>query len=557
MAWVDASLDPAQPWTVGAIDARGPTSGVAVARVNERLVDPNDPLAVETFETVARLRIYAILDPSGCGPDQAINCGIATLDESGLLPDPSGEAPYRAPLPVSGIASSIAIMYPPASGNARLSGDPFNPNLTLMHVEPSARNTTAVAAVTTSDGSVRLYDLGRFTPLNTGSALTTGVGIYTAASYQPGDASDPTSINAGKPMFLGVWNDFPIPPSGTLVGVVVDPAFMKFFMQVTPGYTPSDNFYLSWQGNLPGLLTRRGLVGRALTGETYVAIQTNVGTSAQPTWTTTITLDDPALGVHGGDIVVLTPDDGSLCPTGDPKRPDPEVRIATDTPFLPADAARFPGGAVKIAAGSCFEQRLAPGQTAAATVTIRGSGLVLASGSLGYLGRPTFDQPFVLSHPDESALSGEALVIARKLRRSFYPAEIACPPRTGPTDYGCFANFPLIWDPLQLGPFIGFRIGLYRIDQPDVVQDPNDPAVLALLPRGSQIIIQSLAGPTITGYRPTAQGYLPEGVIAYDPTVGPLPGHENDGGHFYAAFRDDQVLDITPGLVGGYLRIIR
>ena len=76
----------------------------------------------------------------------------------------------------------------------------------------------------------------------------------------------------------------------------------------------------------------------------------------------------------------------------------------------------------------------------------------LPGASAGYAGRPVLDVRFELAWTDETGLSGEALVLARKARRFYYPS--AFPARS-------YAGFPEMTDPMQPGPALGFRVGRY------------------------------------------------------------------------------------------------
>ncbi len=561
---VDVGGDPTVPWTVTAIDAGAPTSAVAVGLVHERSLDPTNPLAADTFATAAALRIYAVIDPTMCGADQPAACGVVAMSEQGRLPDPSGELPFMAPFTVPGIAQGLGVTGPPASGGSRVSGDTLNPSTPLLVVEPSGRNTSAVAAVSSSDAMVYVYDLSRFSPATDGTEMTTS-GIAQVYSLQPADVATQGSPNYGKDLYLGLWNDFPMAAPSTGAQVMID-GTMFTSIQVTPGYTPNDTFLLTWQGVLPALDSLRGVVGRASTGELYVAFQANGGTVATPSWVAVTDVTDPAVGVHAGDLVEVTPDSPAPCGSG-------ELTVASATPVLPAGSA-FPGGALHLASGSCFDA-LAPGQLDTATVSVRASGLVLTSFLLGYLGRPSLDQTFSLQHVDEATATGEALAIARKTRRLYYPSAEPCAPAAGQAPVaGCYTYFPWIANPLAPGPALAFRAGLTVVNAATGAAplDATDPAVLARLARDARLLIQTQsgtiqAGTTATGttpgvfgavpagYKPMSGGVMPTQVFAYDKT--PLVGHQDDPAWFYVTYQDDQLLQLTPSVTGGELNAVR
>ena len=68
---------------------------------------------------------------------------------------------------------------------------------------------------------------------------------------------------------------------------------------------------------------------------------------------------------------------------------------------------------------------------------------VLVGPVTGYAGRPVLDVEYEFAWSDETGLSGEALVLARKARRFYYPS--AYPTRA-------YANYPDMDDPMQPGP---------------------------------------------------------------------------------------------------------
>lgn len=545
VAYLDVSGDAALAWAAPTVlDAGAPTTAVAVGSVRERLVDPTNPNAPSTFGDPAP-RVYAIVDPTACGVDRAIACGVVMMDDHGLLPDPVDATVPRAPLPVPGIPAGITIAYPPASGAGRVTTDTYNPDVPLLALYPGPRNTAAIGAVTSSDGNVYLYDLSRFAPAMASSALAMGSGVVGAVSILPADVGDPSSANYGKDLALGLWTDFPV---GAAAQVTVDPSVMPGHVQVTPGITPTDFWILTWQGVLPSLAARPGAVGRTAAGDTYVALQANAGTAAQPVWVSSVAVADPALAIHGGDIVSFAPDDPAACPATDAAHPYPELVISATTPFLAADPA-FPGGALLVGGGGCFDA-LPPGAFRTGIVTVRAGGLVLTSNQLGYLGRPTFDQAFTVAHQDEKTLTGEALVLSRKARRSFYPVESPCAPGGGQAAVpGCYAGFPLVADPLAPGPAIAFRVGV----KPTL--DTTDPAVLQRVPRDARIIVQSSTGIVPGTMLPINGGVLPTRLLSYDATG--VAGHENDPVGIFALYGDDQLLEFMPSIAGGGRRTLR
>jgi hypothetical protein len=188
-----------------------------------------------------------------------------------------------------------------------------------------------------------------------------------------------------------------------------------------------------------------------------------------------------------------------------------------------------------------------------AVFTVRASGLVLTSHTLGYLGRPTLNQTFLLQYQDETTLSGEALAIARKVRRQFYPVEGPC---SGSAP-GCYSGYPWLADPLAPGPAMAFRVGLLQPDLPAgaPAPDPTDPAVLQSIARDTRLIIQTQSGMTPTFFRPITGGALPSSAVAYDRTA--FAGHENDATRFYAVYLDNLLIDFSPSVSGGDVTTIQ
>ncbi len=550
VAMVDAADPAALPWAVSALDARAPAIAVTAARVRERLVDPSNPSAQDQFDPVERLRVYAVLDPSGCGTDKPIDCGVVTLDPDvvrqqdgrlGLVPDPAaalGEAlPYRAPMQVPGVAAAVAVSLPPASGSARLAGDAVNgPDIPLMRLEPGTgtRDTTAAGAVTSSDGNTYELDIGRYAVMNATSIITgtTRVGVTNAQLVQP-------VVPGARTFALGLWNDFPLSSQSPVVESRT--AVLPSLVQVTPGYTPTDEFRITWQGALPGLANRRGVVGRLPSGDVYVAVQARPSDGSAG-WVVGAQLTSPGVGVHVGDVVVVSADDPTVCPSGTAASyPEPAVGALLDA------QPDYPGGALQLAPGSCFAASLASGQVVTATVTVRAGQLVATSDRLGYLGRPAFDQAFAVQYDSREAtgdpsLSPEAQVIARKVRRRYYPSDPPC------ATAGCYTGLPWLVDPLAFGPAFAVKVGLF-----DPVQGGSpssaDPAVLQAIPRGAQIAIATQSGVSPAYRKPVLGGALPSSVIPYDKTG--LPGHQNDPIKFYAAYLDNQLLSFTPSTTDG------
>jgi hypothetical protein len=476
---VDANA--AVDWPVTVIDARAPTRLVAAAEVGERSL--TDPFVFGP----AALRVYAALEPSGCGDTKAMRCGIVTLDPAipGLAPDPTSQLdpaqgfdptrgmPYRAPIVIPGIPQDISISFAPAN---RAQGTPCSdlavPGARLF-VAGASRCTTAVAAIPSTDGSVYVVDLGRF-------------GIPNDRNLA--DLSQRTQVT--NIVSAGVVAEFPAP--------------------VTPGFTDTDVWTLESQAILPGLVTpaqqaRRGIVAN-VGGTVYLAAQTALGAGVVPL----ASLGSPELGVLASDLVEFTVDGtgGARCA---------ELPVIGD-PIAPGAIAALPGGALPLSAGPLACGGFAsPGldQAVPVTFTVRSSGLVLSSAGLGYLGRPVAGQPFALewtSAADPDVFTTPAThaqlvdqVVARKARRRFYPIES-----------------------LAHGPAIAFTV-------------QSSTAV-----RGAKVTWSTNGGFTPMSRRPTSGAIAPVGATPIDRSQFPRSVGELEI-RYYVAYSADQIFIFGPG----------
>jgi hypothetical protein len=526
----------AEPWPVTPLDARAPTRLVAAADVIERAVVAGG-VPVESrdvFAPPAVPRVYAALDPdgpAGCGQVAAIRCGIATLvpfdaavpGSGGLAPDPArlladlqpataGQGlPYRAPIEVNGVPLDIAPSF--AATTLATSSSCTDPTLSnggvaRLELDPAggdtARCTTAVAAVPSSDGNVYLVDLARFqipsrTPVLTGDTRTR----VTAASAG-GLALEASGAPATVP--------------ATLVGAVA----------VTPGITQTDQWRLEQQGVLPGLSAVRGVAVNAA-DVVHVAAQTDGDPGDPVQWIVDPAVASPALGVTAGDLVELTSDDGVTALCG-----------AAVEAVLPSGTVvgqtTFPGGALRLAAG-CAAAIAAGANGVPVRLTVRASELVLSNLRLGHVGRPALGVPYVLewtaaADPDAApAPATVAQAVARKARRFFYPADASC------AAGGC-AAYPGLAHPLAHGPMVAFTAV-----HPDPDLDPATPP--PPLTRGAFVTFNTVAGYDPAVRRPSG-AVLPIGAAAVDRSA--LPGGAGRlEVRYYVPFSDDQILIFGPG----------
>jgi hypothetical protein len=273
------------------LDAGGPTRLVAAARLAERGADPAaDPATWTTTSPVER--VYAILDESGCGPAAAIECDLVALDPGtgGRAPGfATGETAGRAPIPIPGAAVELAASGPPAFLPSTAQDDQiYAPPFMRIWPGTGPKRTTGVAAVASTDGTIYFVDLGRW---ELGS-----------------DA-------------LG-------PPTAT-----VTPADPGLAVTVTPGFTPTVRWTVTWQGELPGLAARRAeVVG------TRIGLQVTVGAEHREV------VQVAETDVLPGDIVVVQDPAGvGACASFD-------AEVASTV----APEAGFPGGALEVAASQCL-----------------------------------------------------------------------------------------------------------------------------------------------------------------------------------------------------------
>lgn len=624
LAEVDVSQGLAGPWPVRGFDARGAgTFTVAAAFVGER--------TQENFYTFAppALRVYASLDPSGCGPERDIACGVATFDPAlgGLATDPAPAGPpgwkvpiqgYRAPIPVAALPIAMGIAPPAANPGPNAPSTPFGsqvcfspavagqplplcPSVTevasnppfnpfgapqkfMLTAPPTGQLwTSVVALVTAIDGLAYVQDLGRFGPVNAVSMLnddTTRTNATGAAAIGPLGPLGNSSLFGfpSNTAAIGFW--LQETPSSTPV-VVNDAADLEDAITVWPGFTKDDFWLVSYQGVLPGLTQRRAVLGLAAGGELYLAVQDAAVPSidgelpADSYWVPGVIVDRPELGLHTldmgqgpGDVAQFLLDNdpcastrpnwiptGGTVPVYDPTKA-PQAHEAVLQSLLPENSALYPGGAMLLAPApdstlaaeyQCLVEWLQRPENAGQVLTafrnnppstdyvrgawVRAGGLLLVGQITGYAGRPVMDVQYDLAWTDEAGLTGEALVLARKARRFYYPS--AYPNRA-------YQGFPDMDDPMMPGPALGFRVGRFC---PSFVADCN--ATTSPPARDAGVSFFTRSGLVAMSRYPssTAGGNF---VSSFDKSV--LPGLEYLGRVFYTTFTGDLVMITPPGL---------
>jgi hypothetical protein len=619
-------------WTVRALDARAPTRLVAAAMVSERLAGSagEPPLAFENVpdptdedanrvRLIFRERVYAALDPSRCGPTHRVSCGIAVIDPplGRIRDDYAGQMPYLAPIRVPGTPTGITIAKPPANppspAQARLQDD-----LMLIRPEVSARDTSAVAAVPSTDGRVYYVDLARWGVPPSQNVLR-GEGrtrVIGASANFVGDS----------PRSLGLWVEREaLPVTDPLrVQKVNTPAELAAATVVTPGFTPTDTWRVEYQGVLPDLegaagIGHRAVTGRHTTGATWVALQVPEPGPSGETLTQVVRVYDPALGVRRGDIVSIFARQGTVA---DPVCPSDAVVEAVVAEILAPDPAR-PGGAL-VLDPSLEDPRLASADpnvvlqaddwpACVATlangarnvdVQVRAGGFVLKGAATGYAGRPAiedapptappppmfppngpdrgtfrfeYENEDVLACPvdgwpadlasappaffactdDACRLSCERLALARKARR-FEHVSDACR-IFDPFDSACVNSWRGYTFPSETGPVLAFSLA-YVPDpaDPGGVLPADDPALRPTL-RGLALTIGTASGVTL-GFRvPLSTSAVapanPRAASTFDRSV--VPGREAEGYRFFVPFPSGFVYDFSPGESLGSGKVVR
>lgn len=571
VAQVDASQGVAAAWPVVGLDARGPTRLVAAGVFAER------SRASSRAYGAPQLDVFAVLDESSCGPDRPIDCGVVTLapdqGTGGVPADPAGELPYRAPIQLASAAAPQVAAYPLALALVLPRRPPApdppgdDPIPDLFDGAPPDRNVTpvlniyrttgtaqatALLAVAAADGYLHMVDPSRWGVLNDGDALR-GTGFARVASAVREPALPPATLPA-----FGVWNDRSSDGT-TLVTTLSD---MLPEVAITPGYTPSDTWALEWNGLLPGLVQRYGAL-QADGSRFTLAVQS---ADAGGRWTAAARIWDGSLGIHRGDLVVVS------CPDAAGNARSFTARVADlelpdDLKQPPPAAPLYPGGALVLdgdGGGTCQE---IPGSPAMVHFDVRAQGLLLRGVRFGYAGRPQLDQVFELRWQDEAPLelaaqgdpvangdavrqAQETLAVVRRARRKFYPADGPCGAPGSTT--ACATVFPAGfdptgYDPITAGPVIRLRVGV-QCPAADPACAPNlDQHRLEAAALGSELglvfttadgLARSLRRGVLVQAMPTAVTTVDRSRYATTRTLGT---------EVYASFLDDEVIHFSPG----------
>jgi hypothetical protein len=594
VAELDATGTPGS-WTVRAIDARGPTRLVAAATVAERKADsagdfPTGDPTTSPFEPPAR-RVYAYLDPSGCGASARVPCGIAVLDPvaGAMVPDYAGDMPYLAPIAFNSVAIAMAISRPPKVAINAASTTDVSDTLSgdFMKIAPGtgARGTSAVMAIAAADGLVYVVDLSRWavpsdtTVIRRNTASTTGTRVSGMAAGAAVFNVTEGGVTKSHVQQLGLWSmQAVVPPATAVLQLYVTAAgdILQDLVRITPGYTPTETWTIEYQGFLPSLGSRRAVADATSDGRTSIAVQVPDSSGSGPVATSVARLWDPTLGVHVGDIVVVDATSVAACGAASGTTFNVEAVI---TALLPPDPAH-PGGSVAVEENpgqtlpaGCFAGAVEPGRTF--TSTFLSGGMLLTGASLGYGGRPALvtdpkTQPaYALQYSDEDVLAAscpllpwpaqlpaagdpfyacadeacrapcEALVLARKARRIYHVSDVC-----GAVDTTkCSQDWAGVPFPRATGPVVRFQVGLQEtLYGTTTAATPTPPQ------RGLTLNVDTIDSVTFMSRRPppgSGDAVLPTGGMAtFDRSV--IPGHEADSYRFYVSYGGDMVLDFTP-----------
>jgi hypothetical protein len=463
----------------------------------------------------------------------------------------------------------------------------------MLQAPPTGQLWTSVVGLVTSiDGNAYVQDLGRFGPVNATSMLNDDVsrtqanGATTVGPAGPTANSSQFGFPAGTAA-LGLWLDAPPPPE-----VVFDAEGMATAIGVWPGFTKDERWLVSYQGVLPGLAQRRGVLGLAADATLYLAIQDSAVIAPDGVlpensyWVTGAYVERPEIGIHTvvkdgapGDIGQFLLDvdpcpstrpnwipSGSTTPVYDPTvQPVAHEAVVFDT--LAPSQALYPGGALKLvpAADATLAQEYAclvswfqKPENAGKVLTIfrnsitpvdyargawvRAGQLLLVGASTGYAGRPRLDVEYDFAWSDEGSLSGEALVLARKARRFYYPS--AYPTRT-------YGNYPGMTDPMQPGPALRFRVGRYCPASRDI---PGCDPATSPPARDTGVDFFTVSGLAPMQRRPTGSSGG-NWVTTFDKST--IPGQEYVGRVFYSTFVGDMVMMVPPGLDVGQSIVLK
>jgi len=355
------------PLTVAPIDAKAPTRLVAAFTLRERALSrrgaydqySQTPAAEleQAFRPDERARVYAWRDPGACGPTTEVACGIAVLDPATLdvLEDPwnQGQTPKRYLPPITLPSRPVAMIvgppaaYPPSSDDVRPpAADPAAP-AAFMTLDPNTpRVTTGVLLLPSEDGRNYFADLARWETPSAVHELAPGSGTG-VSSFRPSSSIVPRIGFYPRASGLG-WD--PTANAAT-------------YVQLTPGFTPTDDWTVTFQGYLPDFASSRAVQVESRdddpsleVGALRIAFQLVPPGATTPTQV--VNVYDPAYGVRVGDIVEFwtsarTGDGTPACPDTTRTSGSPDAPIEGKVVAISPPDADHPGGSLVVLPGDC------------------------------------------------------------------------------------------------------------------------------------------------------------------------------------------------------------
>ncbi len=350
VAQLDMRPAPAS-WTPRAIAARAPTRLVAAFTLRERALtavgayDQATPIEAGDlagdFQATPVHRVYAWRDPAACGPRTSVACGIAVLDPVAgtVLADPWRPAEDLAPItlpsrPLAMIVGQPAA-NPPSSDQA---GEPPAEAMLIAPLSPS-RLTTGVLLLPSEDGRSYFADLARWETPSSVLELspTSGAGVFSFL---------PSSTLVPQLGFYGTKDGAPEWDPGTSAGTQV---------VLTPGFTATDQWTVTFQGYLPDFASSRAVQVEAAGGEN-LRVSFQIVPPGGTTATQIVNVHDPIRGVRVGDIVEFWTDGSSGSDT--PECPDTlgaleEPPIEGKIVAIERPDGAHPGGSLVVQKGDC------------------------------------------------------------------------------------------------------------------------------------------------------------------------------------------------------------
>jgi hypothetical protein len=493
---------------VTALDAKVPTEAVAAILFDTWSFPVSDAAPVDDTTTPATHgveRIIALPAAGSCGaPPKAFQCGLLALDTvtGGLVPDPLDGGvtilPISIPAPVNGL---VAV------------GRTADKLVPIVSGAPKG-HTTGLAVVTATDGGTYLVDLLRWRIASETSPVSGKGKTRVSVATTVAGTGTPPSKSA-----LGLWPLYGA-DAADISAVAAD---LPQRVRVTPGFTPDDDWTLTWQGALPGLETRGATLDA---GAQTLSVQYVTDLAAT------------GVGVAPGDLVDIGPIAG-FC-TGTTKVAVSGIAGAQVTlvPIAPAAWSNL-----------CLKN--VPAGTGV-VATFRASGLILVGTKSGLTKRlsrrdtpPSAPLPADLKKVPvgEEQLDGE---------RRFYVTD------------SCDADCQDTWQkkayslaiPLPTGPALGLAVGF--VDQDCVLSPPGVTtcATSTSPDPGTAIRFTTKSGLTPSRRHPIVSGTsadsdLPSGLAILD------PGGSGSGVAVYVSYTAGMVMNFSTASATGSMSVIR